>query len=51
MRSADFLNTSELNYEQRGELLRPNGGPYTLEGPKAFARRVAFHIHSSIVRV
>jgi hypothetical protein len=51
MRSSDFLNTSEFNYEQWGELLRPNGGLYMLDGPKAFAGRVAFHVHSSIVRV
>jgi AraC family transcriptional activator of tynA and feaB len=51
MRSTDFLNTSELNYEQWEELPRPNGGLFTLDGPKAFAGRVVFHIHCSIVRV
>jgi hypothetical protein len=51
MRSADFINTSELHYEQRRELLRPNGGLYMPDHPKLFSGRVAFHIHSSIVRV
>jgi hypothetical protein len=51
MRGADFLNTSELNYEQWRERLGPNWGLYTPDESKVFADRVAFHIHSSIVRV
>jgi AraC family transcriptional regulator, positive regulator of tynA and feaB len=40
MRSADLLNTPELNYEQWRDLLRPNWGLYTPDDPKAFAGRV-----------
>jgi AraC family transcriptional regulator, positive regulator of tynA and feaB len=38
--SADFLRTPELNYEQWGDMLRPNWGLYTPDDPKAFTGRV-----------
>jgi AraC family transcriptional activator of tynA and feaB len=40
MRSADLLETPELNYEQWRDLLRPNFGLYTVRDPNAFAGRV-----------
>jgi AraC family transcriptional regulator, positive regulator of tynA and feaB len=44
MRSADFLNTPEVNYEQWRYLLRPYWGLYTPDDPKAFAGRVRSRI-------
>jgi AraC family transcriptional regulator, positive regulator of tynA and feaB len=44
MRSADLLDTPELNYEQWRDLLRPNWGLYTPDDPKAFAGRVRSRI-------
>jgi AraC family transcriptional activator of tynA and feaB len=40
MRSADLLETPELNYEQWRDLLRPDFGLYTVDNPKVFAGRV-----------
>src|SRR6201991_2820084 len=40
MRSADLLETPELNYEQWRDLLRPNFGLHRVDDPKAFAGRV-----------
>jgi AraC family transcriptional activator of tynA and feaB len=40
MRSADLLETPELNYEQWRDLLRPNFGLHTVTDPKVFAGRV-----------
>jgi AraC family transcriptional activator of tynA and feaB len=51
MRSADLLETPELNYEQWRDLLRPNFGLYTVDDPKVFAGRVRsrsiFGLHAS----
>lgn len=38
--NADLLSTTELNYEQWRDLLRPNWGLYTPDDPKAFVGRV-----------
>jgi AraC family transcriptional regulator, positive regulator of tynA and feaB len=40
MRSADLLQTPELNYEQWRDLVRPIYGLHTIDNPKAFAGRV-----------
>ncbi len=40
MRSADLLETPELNYEQWRDLLRPNFGLHAVDNPKAFAGRI-----------
>jgi AraC family transcriptional regulator, positive regulator of tynA and feaB len=54
MRSADLLDTPELNYEQWRDLLRPNFGLYTIDDPKAFAGRVRsrhiFGLNASEIR-
>jgi AraC family transcriptional activator of tynA and feaB len=54
MRSADLLETPELNYEQWRDLLRPNFGLYTIDDPKAFAGRVRsrhiFGLNASEIR-
>jgi AraC family transcriptional regulator, positive regulator of tynA and feaB len=54
MRSADLLETPELNYEQWRDLLRPNFGLHTVDDPKAFAGRVrsrhVFGINASEIR-
>jgi AraC-like DNA-binding protein len=54
MRSADVLETPELNYEQWRDLLRPNFGLYTGYAPKAFAGRVRsrsiFGLNASEIR-
>jgi AraC family transcriptional activator of tynA and feaB len=54
MRSADLLETPELNYEQWRDLVRPNFGLYTVDDPKAFAGRVRsrhiFGLNASEIR-
>jgi AraC family transcriptional activator of tynA and feaB len=41
MRSADLLETPQLNNEQWRDLLRPNFGLHTVDDPKAFTGRFA----------
>jgi AraC family transcriptional regulator, positive regulator of tynA and feaB len=54
MRSADLLQTPELNYEQWRDLLRPICGLHTIDNPKAFAGRVRrrdiFGLNASEIR-
>jgi len=54
MRSADLLQTPELNYEQWRDLLRPIYGLHTIDNPKAFAGRVrprdVFGLNASEIR-
>jgi AraC family transcriptional regulator, positive regulator of tynA and feaB len=54
MRSADLLETPELNYEQWRDLLRPNFGLHTVTDPKVFAGRVRsrsiFGLNASEIR-
>ena len=38
--NADLLSTTELNYEQWRDLVRPNWGLYTPDDPKAFVGKV-----------
>jgi AraC family transcriptional activator of tynA and feaB len=54
MRSADLLETPELNYEQWRDLLRPEFGLHTVHNPKAFAGRFRprhiLGLHASEIR-
>ncbi|WP_424631533.1 helix-turn-helix domain-containing protein [Bradyrhizobium sp. SYSU BS000235] len=54
MRSADLLQTPELNYEEWRDLLRPIYGLHTIDNPKAFAGRVRprdiFGLNASEIR-
>jgi AraC-like DNA-binding protein len=54
MRSADLLQTPELNYEQWRDLWRPICGLHTIDNPKAFAGRVRrrniFGLNASEIR-